>query len=40
MKIQPGFVLDNIIGGEVTLALHCPDRRYNLCLFWNIVLLD
>jgi hypothetical protein len=40
MKIQPGFVLDNLVRGEVRLALHCPDGRYNFCLFWNILLLD
>jgi hypothetical protein len=40
MKIHPGFVLDNLVCGEVTLVLHCSDRRYNLCIFWNILLLD
>ncbi len=37
MKIQPSFVLDNLVCGEVTLVPHYPDRRYNLCLFWNIL---
>jgi hypothetical protein len=40
MKIQPGFVLNNLVLDEVTLALHCPDGRYDLCLFCNILLLD
>ncbi len=40
MKIQPGIVLDEFFCDEVMHAPHCPDRRYNLCLFWNILLLD
>jgi hypothetical protein len=40
MKIQSGFVLDNLVRGEVRLAPHCPDGRYNLCLFCKILLLD
>jgi hypothetical protein len=40
MKTQPGFVFDNFVCGEVMLVPHCSDRRYNLCLFWNILPLD
>jgi hypothetical protein len=40
MKVKPCFVLGNLIGSEVPLMSHGPNRWKYLNIFWNFTALD